>query len=111
MKAPALFGVFYLFGGGESYFVSLRVLSVSRDKQPTIQQERKLHVEDYDATRRKYLMNSLITAVSPTFIAQPVLATSTSPGTGSDSGMATTKNKKIGGLALKIRSVGHIMVS
>jgi hypothetical protein len=109
MKIVNLFGLFCLFCVGESFSVLPRVGSRRSEKQLTRLRERRVHGENYDATRRNFLTNSLITAGSLTFTGQPVLAVPTP--TGSENGMATTKNKKIGGLALKIRSVGHIMVS
>lgn len=110
MKIATLVGFLSLFGVGESFFVSQTVESVRREGQRARLPERRLNTEDYDTTRRNYLMNALICSVSLTVTVQPSLAISASSVSGSDSGMATTKNKKIGGLALKIRSVGHIMV-
>lgn len=93
----------------ESSFVSLPIGSDRSDKQWTVLHEKRTASEFYDSSRRKYLVSSLISVVALPLTDRPVFAIDT--GTSADNGMVSTKNKKIGGLALKIRSVGHIMVS
>jgi hypothetical protein len=68
----------------------------------------ELHREERDDTRRTYLNQAVMAGFALVAGAQSTFAAGST--TNMDTGMATTKNKKLGGLALKIRSVGVIMV-
>lgn len=106
MRILELSGLFcLLISVGESFFAAYTIVDFAEQyRRSTSRYVRKAHTEAFDDVRRNCILTLLTTSAS--FAAHPVFAISTA----ADNGMTTTKNKKIGGLALKIRSVGQIMV-
>lgn len=107
MKIFGLAGLAYLlFTTGESY-----LLTTSPRLQHSRRRNERLRCEisDEQLGMRRSLLNSAVLA-GFSFIAgvQPALATGTSM---VQNGMPSPKNKKLGGLAFKIQSVGYVMVS
>jgi hypothetical protein len=110
MKIVELAGlVLLLFASGESFSVSIE--TCSRCPSSTRLHQQILQPEDFDNTRRSYLNRAITAAFAFDIGANlPTIAAAATTVNG-ENGMTTTKNKKLGGLALKIRSVGLILVS
>ena len=60
--------------------------------------------------RRKFLLQSAALVLSAAFSHLPTEPACAASSTASDDKMTTPKNRKIGGLALKIRAVTNVMV-
>ncbi len=107
MKIFGLPGLAYLlFTTGESY-----VLTTSSRLEHSRKRNERLRCEISDeqlGLRRSLLNNAVLAGFSFITGVQPALAAETSM---VPSGMPPPKNKKLGGLAFKIQSVGYVMVS
>jgi hypothetical protein len=105
LSLPAL--AYLLIGTGESYVLTTESSNLRHSRRRNI----RLRCESADpqlGMRRSFLTHSVLAGFNLVIGIQPTFAAGTSM---IENGAPSSKNKKLGGLAFKIQSVGHVMVS
>ena len=98
---------YLLITSSESYVLTTSSDLLRRSKRRNLRLRCEL-LDSQPSLRRSFLNQSVLAGFSLVVGIQPTFAAGTSM---VENSMPSSKNKKLGGLASKIQSVGHVMVS